>query len=52
VRLEEQLKNGEISESEFKNEVAIIITQLAYINQRRGKEKEALEVYESVLKTK
>jgi hypothetical protein len=52
VRLEEQMKNGEISEGEFQDEVALIITQLAYINQRRGKEKEALEVYERILKTK
>jgi signal recognition particle subunit SRP72 len=49
--LEEQKKRGEISETEFQDEVAIIVTQLAYINQRRGKEREALEVYENILKS-
>jgi len=45
------LKESGSSAEEINDEVAIIRAQLAFIKQRQGKEKEATELYEEILKT-
>jgi signal recognition particle subunit SRP72 len=46
----ESMKRDGASEQEIQDELAVIQAQQAYIMQRRGKEKEAMEQYEEILK--
>lgn len=46
----ESMKRDGASEQEILDELAVIQAQQAYISQRRGKEKEAMEQYEEILK--